>query len=131
MNQAKWANDTVANRPAAGSAGAANLGLLAALAGKQASRDCAVAQSTRRVVLTSLGVLEEQQADRRRNRALALAALLVALLAVGPFVWHVAEDLIGGEHLVDVTTQASLWLTILCPALLAAVLVAGWARSRQ
>ena len=127
----EWANGAAAHPPASGPAGVANADLLAAIAGKQASRDCAVAQTTRRVVLTSLGVLDEQQAGRRRSRSLAVAALLVALLAVGPFVWHVAEDLIGGERLADVATQASLWLTILCPAVLAAVLVAGWARSRH
>lgn len=130
MNPSKWANGTV-NRSPASSAGIANADLLAAITGKQASRDRAVAQTTRRVVLTSLGVLDEQQAGRRRSRALALAALLVALLAVGPFVWHVTEEMIGGERLADVTTQTSLWLTFLCPAVLAAVLVAGWAHSRR
>ena len=90
----------------------------------------AVAQTTRRVVLTSLGVIEEQRAGRRRSRALALAALVLVLLALGPFVWRVTDDLIGGEHLADIATQTSLWICILCPAVLAAVIVAGWARSR-
>ena len=131
MRTAEWANNPV--RSAAQTAGAqdANGDLLAALAGKQASRDRAVAHSTRRVVLTSLGVIEEQRANRRRVRALALAALLVVLLALGPFVWRVTEDLIGGDRLADMATQMSLWLCILCPVILAAVLVAGWARSRQ
>ena len=104
--------------------------LVSALAGKQAGRECAVAQKTRRVVLTSLGVMEEQKAGRRRNRAQVLAVLLLALLALGPFAWHVTEDLIGGEHMADIATQTSLWICILCPAVLAAVIVAGWARSR-
>jgi hypothetical protein len=105
--------------------------LLAALAGKRAGRERAVAQTTSRVVLASLGVMEEQRAGRRRSRALALAALLLVLLALGPFAWHVTEDLIGGEHMADIATQTSLWICILCPAVLAAMLVAGWARSRQ
>jgi hypothetical protein len=73
----------------------------------------------------------EQSASRRRSRALALAALLLVLLALGPFVWHVTDDLIGGEHMADIVTQTSLWICILCPVILAAVIVAGWARIKQ
>jgi len=40
----------------------------------------------------------------------------------------VFDDLIGGEHLCDLTTQLSLLVCVLCPALVAAVLVAGWLR---
>jgi hypothetical protein len=130
---AEWAPNS-GTSPAANPAAAAESAdreLLGALAGKQAGRECAVAQKTRRVVLASLGVMEEQKAGRRRSRALAVAALLLALLALGPFAWHVTEDLIGGEHMADIATQTSLWICFLCPAVLAAVIVAGWARSRQ
>jgi hypothetical protein len=137
LKTAQWADDGAAN-PAAGAAanlapGAedAHRGLLAALAGKQAARDCAVAQTTRRVVSTSLGVMRDQQASRKRSRALALAALLLILLALGPFVWHVTEGLLDGEHMADIFTQTSLWICILCPVILAAVIVAGWARIKQ
>ncbi len=91
--------------------------LIAALTGKQAGRDCAVAENTRRVVLASLGVMRDQKAGRRRVRSLALACLLLALLALGPFVWRVADDLIGGEHIGDIATQASLWGCVLCPVI--------------
>ena len=128
MRTAEWAGKTEAH--AAAGAGSSDRELLAALAGKQAARDREVAQTTRRVVLTSLGVMDEQKAGGRRSRALALAALLLALLALGPFVWRVTEDLIGGEHLADIATQTSLWICILCPAVLAAVIFAGWARSK-
>jgi hypothetical protein len=127
VKRAQWA-DNAAN-PAA-NAEDAKRGLLAALAGKQAARDRAVAQTTRRVMLTSLGVMQDQQASRKRSRALALAALLLVLLALGPFVWHVMDGLLGGEHVADIATQTSLWLCILCPVILAAVIVAGWARSK-
>lgn len=127
------AHGAAANGPAGAAANVGNpdRDLLAALAGKQASRECAVAEKARRVVRTSFGVMESQKAGRRRSRALALSALLLCLLAVGPFVYHVTEDLIGGEHMADIATQTSLWICILCPAVLAAVIVAGWARSRQ
>jgi hypothetical protein len=128
VRAAEWTED--ARAKAAGSV-TANQSLVAALAGKQAGRDRAVAQTTRRVVLTSLGVIEEQKAGRRRSRALAMASLLLVLLALGPFVWRVTDDLIGGEHVADIATQTSLWICILCPAILAAVVVAGWARSKQ
>lgn len=102
--------------------------LVSALAGTQAARDGAVAHRTRRVVLASLGQLQELKAGRKRSRAVALAVLLLVVLALGPFVWRVVDDLIGGEHMSDIATQFSLLICIFCPALVAAVLVAGWAR---
>ena len=129
MKTAEWADNAAAN-PAAG-AEEARRGLLSALAGKQAAHERAVAQTTRRVVSTSLGVMQDQQAGRQRSRALALAALLLVLLALGPFVWHVTDGLLGGEHMADIFTQTSLWICISCPVILAAVIVAGWARIKQ
>jgi hypothetical protein len=111
--------------------GDANRDLLSALSGRQAGRERAVAESTRRVVMASLGVIKDQQAGRRRTRSLALAAMLIALLAFGPFAWRVADDLIGGEHISDIATQTSLWACILCPAVLAAFLFAGWSRRKE
>jgi len=102
--------------------------LLSALAGNQGGRERAVAEKTRRVVLASAGVMREQKADRKRSRSLALASFLLLVIAMGPFFWRVADDLIGGEHWSDMATQTSLWVCLLCPALLAAALVAGWSR---
>ncbi|MGB6689131.1 MAG: hypothetical protein WBE76_14955, partial [Terracidiphilus sp.] len=79
----------------------------------------------------SLGVMQEQKAGRQRVRALALAAILVVLLAVGPLVWWAVDNLIAGEHLGDLTSQFSLWVCILCPALVAAALVAGWLKNKS
>ncbi len=104
--------------------------LVSALAGKQAGRDQAVAYRTRRVVLASHGVMQDQKAGRRRSRALALASILLVILAMGPFVWRVTDDILGGERWTDVATQGSLWICILFPALVAAALVAGWLRQR-
>ena len=100
------------------------------LTGNTAERDRAVAQSTRRVVMASLGVMKDQKAGRKRVRSIALAATLVVLLVVGPLAWWAVDNLIGGDRLSDVTSQFSLWVCILCPALLAAAVVAGWLRRR-
>lgn len=132
MRSAEWVansgGESVTKSRASGDT--ANPELLDALTGRQAGRERVVAEKTRRVVMASLGVMEDQKAGRKRSRSLALASLLVVLIALGPFVWRVADDLIGGEHLSDVATQTSLWACILCPAVLAAVLIAGWSRTR-
>jgi hypothetical protein len=108
--------------------GSANVDLVSALTGNQAGRERAVAHRTRRVVMASLGVMQQQKAGRKHSRAVAVAASLLVVLGLGPFFWRVADDLIGGEHISDIGTQFSLWVCILCPALLAAALVAGWSR---
>lgn len=96
----------------------------------QGDRDRQVAHGTRRVVLTSLGVLKDQDAYRKRSRSVALAATLVVLMIVGPLLWHAMDSLIAGDFYVDITSQFALWVCILCPALLAAALVAGWLHKR-
>lgn len=102
--------------------------LLAALAGCHADRERDVAHRTRRVVNASLGIMREQKAGRKRTRSLALAATLVVLLLLGPLVWWAVDDLIAGGRLSDPSSQFALWVCILCPALAAAALVAGWMR---
>ena len=105
--------------------------LAASLAGNlSADRDREVAHSTRRVVLASLGVMNDQREGRKRARSLVLAAVLVVLLVVGPLVWVASDNLISGEHMGDLTSEFSLWVCILCPALLAVALMAGWLRKR-
>lgn len=105
--------------------------VLAALAGKQAGREQAVGFRTRRVVMASMGLMREQKAGQRRSRSLALAGSLLVVLAMGPFIWRVADDIIGGERWNDPATQASLWICILFAALVAAALVAGWMRQKS
>lgn len=132
MRTAELAGNSGANPASGASSGAgSNSEILGALSGKQAGRDRAVAEKTRRVVLASLGVMRDQKAGRRRTRSVVLASLLLALLAFGPLAWRVADDLIGGEHIGDIATQTSVWACILFPAILAAFLVAGWSRGKE
>lgn len=106
--------------------------LAASLAGgHSADRDRAVAHSTRRVVLASLGVLNDQKQGEKRSRSVALAAVLVVLFVVGPLAWWAVENFAAGEHIGNsLFDEFSLWVCILCPALLAAAFVAGWLRKR-
>jgi hypothetical protein len=104
--------------------------LLSALAGNTAGRDCTVAWRTRRVVSASQGLIQEQKAGRKRIRAVALAAIVLVILGLGPLVWWATDSMAGAEHWRDLTCQASLWVCILCPALVACALLAGWVRNR-
>jgi hypothetical protein len=105
--------------------------LLSALTGREANRERVVAHQTRRVVLSSLGVLKEQKETGSRARARALAVTVVLLLLIGPLLWEAIDSLIAGEHLADPGSQLSLFAVIVCPTLLAAALVAGWWRHRS
>jgi hypothetical protein len=105
--------------------------LLSALTGLEANRERAVAHRTRRVVLSSLGMMREQKQDRSRTRGVALAGTLIILLLIAPLLWEVTDSLIAGEHLGDPGSELSLWACIVCPTLLAAALVAGWWRHRS
>ena len=110
---------------------AADSDLLSALAGTQANRECLVAFRTRRVVSASHGLMQEQKAGRKRIKAVALAALVLVVLGLGPLVWSAVDSLIAAEHWSDVTSQFALWVCILCPALVACALLAGWVRNRS
>jgi hypothetical protein len=103
-------------------------GLLSALAGTEADRTTEVAQRTRRVVSVSLGLMREQKANLKRNRSVALAVTLLVPVLLGPFIWWAVMQLLSTGRLYDPGSQLALWVCMLCPALAAAVLVAGWTR---
>ena len=105
--------------------------LISALSGREANRERAVAHRTRRVVLSSLGLMKEQREDRSRARGVALAVTLVVLLLIAPLLWEATDSWIAGEHLGDPGSELSLWACIVCPTLLAAALVVGWMKHRS
>jgi len=105
--------------------------VVAAIGGHRSERARALAERTRRVVLASRGVLFERKAGHRRVSALALAAAIAILLALAPLVWWAVDTMVAGEHLGEMTGQIALWACMLCAALVAATLVAGWMRGRS
>lgn len=105
--------------------------VLTALAGGDAAIACAAAHRTRRVVMASLGVIKEHKAGLKRNRALALAALLLILFVVGPPLWWIADTLIEEERLTSPISEIAVWGFFLSTALLASALLAGWMRRKS
>jgi hypothetical protein len=105
--------------------------VVAALAGGEGNREREVAHQTRRVVLASLGLMKEQKAGHKRNRAVALAATLLVFFVVGPPVWWIADTLIEEERLTSMVSEIAVWSFFMSTALLASALLAGWMRRKS
>jgi hypothetical protein len=102
-----------------------------AFSANDAERERAVAHQTRRVVMASLGVMQEQKASRNRNRAVAIAATLLVFFVVGPPIWWIADTLIEEERVTSIVSQIAVWSFFMSTALLASALLAGWMRRKS
>ena len=105
--------------------------VLAALAGGDAEMARVAAHRTRRVVMASLGVMQEHKAGLKRNRALALAATLLVFFVLGPPIWWIADTLIEEERLTSAMSEITVWGFFLSTALVASALLAGWMRRKS
>lgn len=104
--------------------------LLAAVSGREANRECLMAHRTRRIVGASMGVIGEQKASCDRRRSIALAAVLLIFMLLGPLVWWGAQTLFASDQSSGFAGQFSIWISFLGVGLLASVLLAGWLRKR-
>lgn len=105
--------------------------LIEAVSGVQGDRDRSAAARTRRVVMASAGVMQDQQAGRKRIRAWAIAATLVVFFIVAPPIWWVVENLIEEQHLTSTFGEIAIWGFFSITALLGSALLAGWLRRKS
>ncbi|WP_109487571.1 hypothetical protein [Occallatibacter savannae] len=105
--------------------------LIGAVSGLQGDRDRSLGEKTRRVVMASAGVMQDQKAGRKRIRAWAIAATLVVFFIVAPPIWWLIENLIEEQHLNSTFGEIAIWGFFSITALLGSALLAGWLRRRS
>jgi len=105
--------------------------LIEAVSGLQGDRERITAEKTRRVVMASAGVMQDQCAGRKKIRAWAIAATLVVFFIVAPPIWWLAETLIEEQHLTSTFGEIAIWGFFSITALLGSALLAGWLRRKS
>jgi hypothetical protein len=91
--------------------------LLAALTGKDAGAERAVALRTRRAVFNSVASKRTERAEGRRSMVIALLITGCLIFALAPTLWSGMEDMLGGDALTDLPGM----VIALCMTLFAAV----------
>ena len=92
--------------------------------------DLRVAQKTRLAVRDAVISNQEGRVRRRRNMGMAILGFVALLVLLGPPLWNGLEDLLAGEHIFDLPTMVALFILMLLPAILAA-LIAVWKGQRD
>ena len=89
-----------------------------------------LAMKTRRAVRDAVISGQEHRVRRRRNLGLAMVGFVALLVLLAPPLWNGLEDLLAGEHIFDLPTLLVLFVLMLLPAILAA-LIAIWRGQRD
>ncbi len=99
--------------------------LLEALSGLHADASMAMVQRTRRAVRDAALSARQARRTRRRNAGIATLVVLSFLIVLSPALWNVADALVRGESISDLTPMVTLLVVLVLSGVLAA-LVAGW-----
>lgn len=94
------------------------------------SADILVAQKTRRAVRDEVISIRERRTRQRHTLGVALLGLGCLLLLLAPAIWNGLEDLLAGEHILDLPASIAFLILMLFPAMLAA-LIAVWRGQRD
>jgi hypothetical protein len=84
-----------------------------------------LAQKTRRAVRDAVITGQEHRKRQRRNLGLVIMGFVSLLVLLAPPLWNGLEDLLAGEHILDLPALVSFLILMLLPAMLAA-LIAVW-----
>lgn len=99
--------------------------LVRAVSGRDVYAQQPMVERARRAVRIADQSRREQGRCGRRSIGIALFVLGTAFIMLGPALWASIDELIGGEHFMDLWAQIVLFSTMLLLAIVAA-LAAGW-----
>jgi hypothetical protein len=84
-----------------------------------------LAQKTRRAVRDEVISSQERRVRQLRGMGVALLGFLCLMVLLAPAIWNGLEDVLAGEHILDLPAQVALLSLMLVLAMLAA-LIAFW-----
>ena len=105
--------------------------LLQAIAGRDANAQLPIVARTRRAIRVANDARLEQGERGRRHIGITLFVLAAICVLLVPVIWGAVEDLVGGEHFVDLPAQVMLLSTFLTLAVAGALAVAWRRRAGQ
>jgi hypothetical protein len=105
--------------------------LLRAISGHDANAQLPLVARTRRAVRVANENRREQGERGRHHLGITLFVLGAIFVLLAPVIWGSIEDLVGGEHFVDLPAQVMLLSTFLMLAVVGALAVAWRGRAGQ